>query len=100
MRTAQKLYETVVKHLRKQGLKAHKVLKQKEGVVVEYACLYHTADHYSCAIGCLIPFSIYNPKMENKTLLELINSNLLPTELAAEFYAHRNLLALLQDTHD
>jgi hypothetical protein len=100
MRTAQQLYEIVVKHLRKQGQKSHKVLSTKDGVVVEYKCLYRDAEGNRCPVGCLIPDYLYKPEMESKLLLELLNSNLIPTGLAAELYAHRNLLLLLQDTHD
>lgn len=99
MRTAQELYETSVKHLRKQKQKSYKTLPNGEHGE-QYACQYRSPDGHRCAIGCLIPDSDYKPEMEGKDLDDLLRGDLLPLKLAAEFHKHRRMLALLQFVHD
>ena len=95
MRSAQQIYETVVKHQRKQGQKSH--LKLSDG---NYSCRYRDPEGRKCAIGCLIPDIEYVKEMEGKDVGDLISGNLLNLLRSAEFYRHRKLLDGLQKIHD
>lgn len=51
----QQVFDKIVTHLRAQGKKA----------LDEYgSCVYLAPDGCQCAVGCLIPHDLYNPKME------------------------------------
>lgn len=60
----------------------------------------HNLKVLSCAIGCLIPDEIYDLKMEGRTVESLISCELLPQDLAQEFFDKRLLLLKLQKIHD
>ena len=97
MRTSQKLFDTVVEHLRKQ--------KQKSFVYFdflkeEYLCMYRSPEGHKCAIGCLIPDSEYSNDMEGRDLNDLLKLNLLVEETHYEFEKHKILLLALQNIHD
>lgn len=100
MRTAQHLYETVIKHLRQQKVKSAVITSTKPDGSCEYTCKYRDYTGCKCAVGCLIPDIEYSQKMEGKDVVDLINSDLLNTLRAAEFYKHAKLLLALQAVHD
>lgn len=99
MRTAQQLYETSIKHLRKQGQKSFRMLPPDEKLGEMYQSRYRS-DGMMCAIGVLIPDIEYRPEMEGKDVGDLISKDLLITMRAAEFYKNRRLLDGLQKIHD
>ena len=89
MRTAQQIFDTVVRHLRQQGAKSSD----------EMHCLYRDPNGRKCALGCLIDEAHYVRTMEYNSLTKLLETQILG-DLKLEFQAHKNLLIDLQDTHD
>lgn len=92
MRTAQEIFDTVVKHLRQQG----KLALSLDG----YTCAYRGADGTKCAVGVLIPDELYSSKMEGYNLNNLMARNVIPSPLKEEFEANLPLLVRLQNVHD
>lgn len=87
--TLQQMFDKVVTHLRKQGERA------MNGAV----CAYRGVGNTQCAVGCLIPDEIYDPKMEGRGVYGLCDDfpavrALLPT------VAHQTLALDLQSVHD
>lgn len=64
--TAQEVFNTV----------AHHLLTQKKKSFVEMndcvRCMYRGPDGLKCAVGILIPDDMYDPKLEHKSVVELI----------------------------
>lgn len=56
----QEIFETVSKHLFNQGERAVKFDKEQKF----YTCMYRGKNGTKCAVGVLIPDSMYHPKME------------------------------------
>lgn len=83
----QDIFDRVVSHLAKQGRPAY----HSQG-----GCLYRTPEGLSCAIGCLIPDSVYKFSMEGMSVLGLIESEYIKIESddAVE------LICALQSAHD
>lgn len=86
--SAQEIFNKIVTHLRKQGKPA---MEKPYGT-----CFYRTAEGLQCAVGCLIPDSVYSPKMEYTAASGMIPlypelSNLIP---------HIDLLEDMQNVHD
>ena len=92
MRTAQELFDIIVAHLRAQGSKA---LNGNE-------CCYRTPDGKKCAIGCLIPDSIYSNRMECKDFLTISRLGFFENclDLKEEIRANTDLLGGMQIIHD
>ncbi len=55
--TTQEAFETMVRHLRKQGKKSRNAMG---------ACLYRGPNGLRCAVGCLIPDDQYTRSIEGK----------------------------------
>lgn len=100
LETKQKIFDKVVKHLFKQGKKAH------NGQV----CLYLTDDGLKCAVGCLIPYNRLNnfePEGVVDTLLDYAKDyckdnpkNKTAKDFKVFIQKNRDFLNLLQQTHD
>jgi hypothetical protein len=84
-KTSQEIFDIVVSHLRKQGLKSGNSL----------VCLYRGPNEMKCAIGCLIPNSSYFKSMEGKLIDELIS-----IDSFLWMKDHLRLLNRLQKIHD
>jgi hypothetical protein len=80
--TEQEIFDTVVRHLKKQGRRA----------VDRGQCVYRHPEGLKCAVGCLISDAEYYPRMEGQPVYDIT----LPDRLAG----HRRLLSYLQDSHD
>lgn len=65
MPSRQETFETVVKHLIRQGKKAE--------IVGSLSCRYRTPDGLKCAAGCLIPDSEYSPSFEGQIVGGIID---------------------------
>lgn len=97
---AQKLFDTVAIHMLSQHRRASSGWGRPE---------YHAkASNDRCAIGCLIPDTIYHRKIEHKSVPQLLVSKdwrIEPTRnhlqrLAGEHPKNRYLLEILQTLHD
>lgn len=94
MRSAQRLFDIVVAHLRQQGEKS---------VVptgTSYSGRIHAPDGRMDAIGAILPDAEYKPEMEGGDVDDIIKSGLLSIERTLEFDKHRILLKNLQRIHD
>lgn len=60
----QEVFDTVTRHLLTQGKKAEEFPSR--------TCVYHSPKGLKCAIGCLIPDSLYSPDLEGKTAHSLV----------------------------
>lgn len=58
--TEQEIFNTVVRHLRKQGAPAQSGF--------EGTCMYRAPGGLKCAAGCLIPDEDYDPKFEGNSV--------------------------------
>ena len=87
--TNQETFDKVARHL----------LTQKARAVTEKGCRYRTPDGLKCAVGCLIPDELYDPKMEGKTVGAVQQ---LHAERAGHFFREfdSGLLDALQAVHD
>jgi hypothetical protein len=83
----QEIFERVGQHLVRQGKRSFDANKN--------GCMYRGPDNTSCAVGCLIPDSEYDPKFEGRTLTNLIENKLLSADVELV-----SLLAHLQNVHD
>lgn len=95
----QEIYNTVRDHL----------LNQNKQSIIDGVCQYRGPKHTMCAVGCLIPDELYDPRMEGASLLhpkdghvDTTNINLIwPALRQAGITArHAQLLKRLQDVHD
>lgn len=60
------------------------------------SCRYRTADNRKCAVGQIVPDSIYHVSMEGHGLGSIIRDGYFPLELMS----YSKLLGALQDIHD
>lgn len=68
---AQQIYDTVVRHLAKQGRRSmHMIQDTLTGRTIP-ACAYRGAGDMSCAVGCLIPDNEYSKVFENISVDQL-----------------------------
>lgn len=94
----QKVFDKVITHLLEQG---HAALDSAGNV-----CQYKASDGSRCAVGCLIPSSKYNHKMENHSLCfwheKFKKQFTSPIEkvLGVKTDADLNFLSKLQNMHD
>lgn len=84
----QETFETVARHLFKQG----------ERAMLHGYCQYRAPDGMKCAIGCLFTDEEYEPLMESHSVKDLYNLNVLPNRLYKEVLMP--LLVELQNVHD
>lgn len=87
--TEQEIFNTVAKHLLKQGKAA-----THEGK--PYDCAYRGQGGTKCAVGCLISDDVYDKKMEGLYVTGLIEEFPVLEHLAP----HVRLLGKLQHAHD
>ena len=90
----QTIFDTVVNHLAAQGTQS--MSGGDPDTNREAGCAYRGDNGTKCAVGCLIPDDMYNPKMENATVVSLAQRK----ELPAELYEHVDMLSDLQYAHD
>lgn len=92
--TLQQLFDTVVSHLRKQG--------RKSTDETTHMCAYRGSDGAMCAIGALIPDSLYDPRMENMRVRTLVNNKNYADIMKKSGIDDSNLALAeaLQETHD
>ena len=84
----QDIFDTVAKHLFTQGQQS----------IVNGICQYRDENDHSCAVGCLIPDSIYETKFEGQPINWLLaECDLLRDTLGGE---NDVLLMSLQSLHD
>jgi len=88
---AQVLFDRVVAHLLTQNAKA---LAVEDGT----ACLYRAPDGMRCAVGGVLPDSLYTPRLEDKAVEQVMH--LYPEIMA--YFGEENMLLLnrLQRLHD
>ena len=88
----QEIFNKVATHLLTQSDKA---LDEKGD------CMYRGLNGTSCAAGCLIPDELYEPEMENESILNLANDF---PDVKAYLRMHRRdtlrLIDRLQNVHD
>lgn len=89
---AQEIFDTVAKHLFKQGCRSIEVDDEDDA-----ACLYRGPERKMCAIGVLIPDELYTSRLEYINIAFIINNNL---GIPAWMRNHMNLLQRLQQVHD
>lgn len=94
MNTMQHEFDAVVAHLYKQGKPA---MTQAAGDLGS-GCAYRGDNCTSCAVGCRIPDSMYDDRMEGEVVGTLINH--VGFTLPEEIYAYPRLFASLQNVHD
>lgn len=82
----QEIFEKVATHLFTQGERAM-------GIEV---CQYRADNGRMCAVGCLIPDELYNPRMEENDAITIIGNFPLPNY----FKKNKMLLDALQSVHD
>lgn len=97
--TKQETFDTVVNHLRKQGVKA------VANVVGNAVCRYRAPGGLKCAAGCLIPDDRYNPALEGEGVHPSVDLTLPPCRLAVtrliqELGHDLPLVSRLQTIHD
>jgi hypothetical protein len=86
-RTAQEVFDAVSSHL----------LCQREISVDNRLCAYRGVKNKACAIGCLIPDSIYRKEFEGGKITSLFATS---TVLSHMYEGHSALLWALQGVHD
>lgn len=89
--TKQEIYDTVCAHL----------AQQKRRAFENGSCRYRTSDGLKCAIGCLIPDDLYDPRMDDPavnigvvSLLDLFPLDPIFGDVSELF------LASIQNAHD
>ncbi len=70
MSANQKIFNHVVNHLRKQGVKAELENPPRHAA---NACAYRGKNSTQCAFGCLIPDELYDVGMENKLAYQVLD---------------------------
>ena len=94
--TAQKIFDKIVTHLRRQNSKSLYNGLAIRGEYTSYA--YKGIDGKKCPIGCLIPKNQYNKDIEGLSVIDLIKSARIPA--LNELHMHSKLLERFQIIHD
>lgn len=84
--TPQEVFDIVTKHLLTQNERAADDIMR---------CRYRGNNGTSCAIGCLIADVHYKDAYEDKGLYSLLDSSLLPDNLYAFLYKHRQSASVI-----
>ena len=91
-KTEQGIVEFVLEHLKEQG----------EAAVSGGACCYRTEDGKACAVGCLIPYSLYQKAMDSAefglSVAAIVTKHF--KDSLGYLLPHLTLLEELQDFHD
>lgn len=85
---AQDIFDTVTRHLFTQGKAAY---NSTDG------CVYRGPDGTSCAVGCIMPDSVYRKGMEGSSINDLLQSNF---KIPQWMVKNEGLLGDLQSVHD
>lgn len=98
--TRQEIFETVARHLFRQGVQAIGELPEADQILYKgiEGCAYRGKNGTKCAAGCLIPDELYKPEFENKTVSGLVKLD--AAELPEFFTTELQLIACLQTVHD
>jgi hypothetical protein len=88
---AQEIFDTVVNHLRKQGRRA---------LGSDNTCLYRAPNGDRCAAGCLVRDEEYQPWMEVRSIVSILEDTKSPSSLKNRLLEHKSLIASLQNIHD
>lgn len=93
MKTKQKMFDKVATHLMTQ--------KYKSTTATETNCLYRDGKGGMCAIGCLIPDSIYTPDFEYRDVFSLVKARfkLKTPNIIKKFTNFASELQLIHDFH-
>jgi hypothetical protein len=94
--TDQEIFDTVTTFLLKQGVQS---INPGEYAIHQNACLYRGPNGAKCAIGCLIPDTLYTSDIEGTGIREFINPEL-KNFLGLSVPARIEFLEELQYTHD
>ena len=89
----QTIYDTVCAHL----------AQQKQRAASNGKCLYRTPDGMRCAVGCLIPDELYDPRMDDPYLFSTAIESVINEfpQLCSLFSNVRPILLIkLQEVHD
>lgn len=91
--TNQEVFNKVLAHLRKQG---HAAMDDAS------TCVYRGPNSTSCAVGCLLPDNLYDPRIEGKCVNELVSTMASDFPAIAAFLERFDidLLTDLQMAHD
>lgn len=89
--TEQEVFDQVVNHLRKQGIKSAR-FEDAGNEPLEF-CMYRSPEGYKCAAGCLIADNEYSATMEGNTWDDLIETHGVTDR-------HCHLIRELQHVHD
>jgi hypothetical protein len=85
----QEVFDTVARHLHKQGVAS---------VDLDETCLYRGPDGLRCAIGVLIPDSVYRSDMEYEKIRVIADYDGMPAFIADP--GNEDFLVYLQYVHD
>lgn len=99
MRTYQETFDRVITHLKTQGRQA--MLNAPE-IALKGSCAYRAPGGLRCAIGCLIPDDLYDPRIETRPVAGIIEEYVNFPDLS--MYLSENfpldLMCALQQLHD
>jgi len=84
--TNQEAFDTMVRHLRKQGKRSQEVNRS--------TCRYYGPDGLMCAVGCLIPEDQYSRELEGLAVIEI------QEKVPALYPISPDLLRSMQLIHD
>jgi hypothetical protein len=93
----QDVFNTVAKHLLAQNARS----ENRDADPSSNTCMYRGTDGMKCAIGCLIPDEVYEPRMEKHGVGRLLDGfPQIGKLLGVEEPDDRYFLAELQEIHD
>lgn len=87
MRTNQEIFDIVAKHLLAQMERS-----RNREAFFSSACAYHSSDGLKCAIGCLIPDSLYQRSLEHRRADDPVimkAADLLPSQITLALQLQR-----------
>ena len=89
----QEVFNKVLAHLRKQG---HAAMDD------ESTCVYRAPNGTSCAVGCLLPDNLYDPRIEGRSVDALVSTRASDFPATAAFLERFDIdmLTDLQMAHD
>jgi hypothetical protein len=93
---AQEIFDTVARHLFKQGHQAMRTITVG-GDVSKQECAYRGDNGDMCAFGVVVPDECYSPDMEGLSVLPAIERMQHPPQWMKD---NLGLLEMLQGTHD
>jgi hypothetical protein len=94
MKTKQQVFDEVVAHLREQRVCS------MGGKANSFQCLYRGPNNTKCAVGALIPDSVYAKQMEGKNVVALLMTYPNLRVSVPEIDAYSTMLGTLQGIHD